>query len=53
MKQSFNSVLATPETEAAAGGVQCKNVFLQISQNTCANQTCNFIKKETQARVFL
>ena len=49
--------------EAANGGVICKKVFLEISQNsqenTCSRvsfliklQACNFIKKGTLAQVF-
>ena len=41
-------------TEAGAGGVPLKKVFLRISQNSHKNTcvTCNFIKKRTLTQVF-
>ena len=42
--------------EAAIGCGLYKKVFLTISQNsqdnTCARRACNFVKKETLAKVF-
>ena len=55
----------SPKPEAAAKGVLCKKLFLEISQNSlehaCARASfliklrasdCNFIKKETLAQAF-
>ena len=52
MKQSFNSVLATPDTEAAASGVQCEKLFLEISQNTCT-RVSSLIKLQTRPATLL
>ena len=47
------SILKSFHSEAAAGGVLWKKVFLKISRSSQGKpQACNFIKKETPALVF-